>query len=139
MTPTTIQLKEIVFEKGFNTILQRMEALLSANTLKELTRPIVTNALIIDEEKIVDRIHQKWPGFNIKNININFKAQTIDFYIWGGPYYIPEEYSSYVIMEWSQTKTERCNYERTTKEEYAELQRMPLSDFFNRGLEVTIV
>ena len=115
-------LKDIVYNQGLSTLLQRMEALIDERTLKKLCTSVIISAEIVDMDAVIAKIKEKWTIFNIIDVEVNFKSQTIDFRIWGGPYWINKKYSSYRIFdgEWSESETEEFNYQRTTKEEYAE-------------------
>ena len=130
-------LKDIVYNQGLNTLLQRMEALIDERTLKELCTSVIISAEIVDMDAVIAKIKEKWTIFNIIDVQVNFKSQTIDFKIWGGPYWINKKYSSYIIFdgEWSESETEEFNYQRTTKEEDAEKESLPLTSFIGHGVE----
>lgn len=138
---TTEILKDIVYNQGLNTLLQRMEVLLDFNTRKKLCYPIIASAEIIDMDSVIAKIKETWPIFNIKDVWINLKSQCVDFKIWGGPYWVNKKYSSYIIFKdaWSEVETEEFNYQRTTKEEYAERNALPLDLFIGHGVELKIV
>ena len=133
--------KNLVFEQGFVTLFKRMQAILDCGTMRRLLSPQVIDAKITDMQSVETIIKKKWPVFNIKDIEINLKSQTVSFKIWGGPYWIPKDYRSYIIFQndWSPVETERCNYQRTTEEQYAEKNLLPISEFIGNGIEATIV
>lgn len=135
------ELRNFVNEQGINALLRRMEARINSYRMQDLLEPTIVDATITDMDKVLEIIKKKWTIFNIKDVSIDLKSQTVEFKIWGGPYWIPKEYSSYVIFpnEWSEQETEKYNYQRTTKEEYAEKNSIPLKEFVGNGVEVTIV
>ena len=130
-------LKDIVYNQGLNTLFQRMEVLVDNHTLKELCSPIIVSAEITDMDAVIAKIKEKWTIFNIKDVEIALNRQTVDFKIWGGPYWINKANSSYIIFNgaWSEVETEEFNYQRTTKEEYAEKNSLPLTSFIGHGVE----
>lgn len=134
-------LKDIVYNQGLNTLLSRMEAVIDTNTLTRLCSPVIMSATIVDMDAVIAKIQEKWTIFNIKNVKINLKRQTVDFKIWGGPYWINKANSSYIIFDgaWSETETEEFNYQRTTEEQYAELNSLPLTSFVTNGIELKTI
>lgn len=140
MNNTISNIKDLVYNQGLGVLLSRMEILQSKGSLEKLLRPIAVEAKIVDMDAVVSKIKEKWHTcFNIKDVEVDLQHQTVNFRYWGGPYFVPKKYASYVIFgseDWSPVKTEYCDYARTTKEEYAEKDSMPLSDFENNGIEI---
>lgn len=138
---TTEILKNIVYNQGLNTLLQRMEVLLDFNTRKKLCSPVIVSAEIVDMDAVIAKIKETWPIFNIKDVRINLTSQTVDFKIWGGPYWINKKYSSFKVFdgEWSKVETEEFNYQRITKEEDAEMNTLPLDLFIGHGVEIKVI
>ena len=134
-------LKELVYNQGLNILLQRMEVLIDSYILKELCSPVIISAEIVDIDAVIEKIKEKWIIFNIKDIEINLKSQRVEFKIWGGPYWINKKNSSYMIFdgEWSELETEEFNYQRITKEEYAEKNSLSLTSFIGHGIEIKVI
>lgn len=138
------KLKELVYNEGLHILLDRL-CVLHPNkyTLEKLLNPVIINAKIVDMDAVISRIKEKWHTcFNIIDVEIDLERQEVKFRYWGGPYYVPEEYRSYIIMgkdHWSPVPTEHCTYERTTKEEYAEKDAIKLIEFKGHGIELTLV
>lgn len=55
-----MNLQEIVFEKGFHTLLKRMEAVLDSATLERISKEVVVSAKITNLEKVKHTISQAW-------------------------------------------------------------------------------
>lgn len=138
------KLKELVYNEGLHILLDRL-CVLHPNkyTLEKLLNPVIVDAKIVDMDAVISKIKEKWHTcFNIKNVEIDLERQEVKFRYWGGPYYVPEEYRSYIIMgkdEWSPVPTKHCTYERTTKEQYAEKDAIKLIEFRDHGIELTLV
>lgn len=135
-----MNLQEIVFERGLNTLFKRMEAVLDSVTLERISKEVVVSAKITDLEKVKHTISQAWPGLNISNVEIEIKSQTVDFALYG-ECWVPKKYSSFILFKdnYSLEKTEECDYHYVIKEEYAEKRyHLPLN-FFNEGIEMEIV
>lgn len=130
-------LKEQVCEQGINTLLKRMETLLDSSDLRKLIQPMIVSAEITDMEEVVNTIKSKYTCFDIKDVKLNLSNQTVSFRIYGSCY-VPKEYISYVLLTWSATQTEECNYLKTIEEKYAEEESMPLS-MFTKGIKIEIV
>lgn len=130
-------LKEQVCEQGINTLLKRMETLLDSSDLRKLIQPMIVSAEITDMEEVVNIIKSKYTCFDIKDVKINLSSQTVSFKIYGSCY-VPKEYRSYILLTWSATQTEECDYLKTIEEEYAEKESMPLS-MFTKGIKIEIV
>lgn len=134
-------LKELVYNQGLNILLQRMAVKLDNKQLRDLCAPVIANANITNIDAVTKIIKQEWPIFNIKDIKINLRHQTVDFKIWGGPYWVNKAYSCYITFKgaWSEVETEEFNYQKTIKEEYAEQNSLPLSVFEEHGIELNII
>ena len=85
-------LKQLVYEKGLQTLLKRMEVVLSCRDLRTLT----SNA-------VVRKIKEEWSVFEIKDVRVNLVSQSVSFKIYGSCY-IPEKYRGYIVMDWSATQ-----------------------------------
>lgn len=132
------ELKQLVYEKGLQTLLKRMEVVLSCRDLRVLTSNVIVSATIVDMDAVVRKIKEEWSVFGIKEVKVNLVSQSVSFKIYGSCY-IPEKYRGYIVMEWSATQTEECNYLKEIKEEYAEEKAMPLTNFINNGIEIEVV
>jgi hypothetical protein len=134
-----MNLQEIVLEKGFNTLLKRMETILDSATLKRISEEVVVSAEITDLEKVKNTISQIWPGLNIKDIRIDIRSQSVKFRLWG-ECWVPKKYSSFILFKdnYSLEKTEECDYHHVIKEEYADQYSLPLN-LFNEGIKMEIV
>lgn len=132
-------LQEIVLEKGFNTLLKRMETILDSAALKKLSDEVIVSAEITDLEKVKNTISRVWPGLNISDVKIEIKTQTVGFRLWG-ECWIPEKYANFILFStaYSLEKTEECDYHRVIKEENADKYHLPLN-LFNEGIEMEIV
>lgn len=137
------KLKELVYNDGLHILLDRLSVLHSNYELEKLLHPIIVDAKIVDMDAVISKIEEKWHTcFNIKDIKIDLRNQEVSFRYFGGPYFVPKEYSSYIILgqdEWSPVQTEHCDYERTTKEEYAEKDAIKLLEFKGHGIEMTLI
>ena len=133
------ELKDQVYNQGLNTLLKRMEVLIPEYKIRELVKPVIVSAEILDMEEVVKTIKSEYTCFSIKDVELNMRSQVISFKVWGSCY-VPERYRGYRILNgaWSATQTEECNYQKTIKEEYAEEMVMPLN-VFNNGIKVEIV
>lgn len=131
-------LKQLVYEKGLQTLLKRMEVVLSCRDLRTLTSNVIVSATIVDMDTVVRKIKEEWSVFEIKDVRVNLVSQSVSFKIYGSCY-IPEKYRGYIVMDWSATQTEKCNYLNEIKEEYAEEKALPLANFVNNGIEVEII
>ena len=130
-------LKEQVCEHGINTLLKRMETLLDSSDLRKLIQPMIVSAEITNMEEVVNIIKSKYTCFDIKDVKLNLSSQTVSFRIYGSCY-VPKEYIGYVLLTWSATQTEECNYLKTIEEKYAEKESMPLS-MFTKGIKIEII
>ena len=130
-------LKEQVCEQGINTLLKRMETLLDSSDLRKLIQPMIVSAEITDMEEVVNTIKSKYTCFDIKDVKLNLSSQTVSFKVYGSCY-VPKKYRGLVLLTWSATQTEECNYLKTIEEKYAEKESMPLS-MFTKGIKVEIV
>lgn len=74
-------LKQLVYEKGLQTLLKRMEVVLSCRDLRTLTSNVIVSVTIVDMDTVVRKIY--------------------------GSCYIPEKYRGYIVMDWSATQTEK--------------------------------
>lgn len=131
-------LKQLVYEKGLQTLLKRMEVVLSCRDLRTLTSNVIVSATIVDMDAVVRKIKEEWSVFEIKDVRVNLVSQSVSFKIYGSCY-IPEKYRGYIVMDWSATQTEECNYLKEIKEEYAQEKALPLANFVNNGIEVEII
>lgn len=131
-------LKQLVYEKGLQTLLKRMEVVLSCRDLRTLTSNVIASVTIVDMDAVVRKIKEEWSVFGIKDVRVNLVSQSVSFKIYGSCY-IPEKYRGYIVMDWSATQTEEYNYLNEIKEEYAEEKALPLADFVNNGIEVEII
>lgn len=131
-------LKQLVYEKGLQTLLKRMEVVLSCRDLRTLTSNVIVSATIVDMDAVVRKIKEEWSVFEIKDVRVNLVSQSVSFKIYGSCY-IPEKYRGYIVMDWSTTQTEKYNYLNEVKEEYAEEKALPLANFVNNGIEVEII
>lgn len=131
-------LKQLVYEKGLQTLLKRMEVVLSYRDLRTLTSNVIVSATIVDMDAVVRKIKEEWSVFEIKDVRVNLVSQSVSFKIYGSCY-IPEKYRGFIIIDWSATQTEECNYLKEIKEEYAEENALPLANFVNNGIEVEII
>lgn len=131
-------LKQLVYEKGLQTLLKRMEVVLSCRDLRTLTSNVIVSATIVDMDTVVRKIKEEWSVFEIKDVRVNLVSQSVSFKIYGSCY-IPEKYRGYIVMDWSATQTEEYNYLNEIKEEYAEEKALPLANFVNNGIEVEII
>lgn len=129
-------LKQLVYEKGLQTLLKRMEVVLSCRDLRTLTSNVIVSATIVDMDTVVRKI--KEDVFEIKDVRVNLVSQSVSFKIYGSCY-IPEKYRGYIVMDWSATQTEKYNYLNEIKEEYAEEKALPLANFVNNGIKVEII
>lgn len=135
-----MNLQEIVFEKGFHTLLKRMETILDSATLKKLSDEIVVFAKITDMTEVKNTISRAWPGLNISNVEINIKSQTVDFALYG-ECWIPKKYTNFILFKdtYSLEKTEEYDCHRVIEEKDAEKRyHLPLN-FFNEGIEMEII
>lgn len=130
-------LKEQICEQGINTLLKRMETLLDSSDLRKLMQPMIVSAEITDMEEVVNIIKSKYTCFDIKDVKLNLSSQTVSFKIYGSCY-VPKEYRSYILLTWSATQTEECDYLNTIEEKYAEKESMPLS-MFTKGIKIEII
>lgn len=130
-------LKEQVCEQGINTLLKRMETLLDSSDLRKLIQTMIVSAEITDMEEVVNTIKSKYTCFDIKDVKLNLSSQTVSFKIYGSCY-VPKEYRDYILLTWSATQTEECDYLKTIEEKYAEKESMPLS-MFTKGIKIEIV
>lgn len=137
------KLKEQVYNDGLHILLDRLSILHTNYELEKLLNPVIVDAKIVDMDAVISKIKEKWHTcFDIKDIKIDLKSQEVTFRYFGGPYFVPEKYSNYIILgqnEWSPTRTEYCDYERTTKEQYAEKDAIKLLEFKDHGIEITII
>ena len=131
-------LKDQVYEYGLSTFLRRMEILLPSYELKALTNPVVVSATIVDMDAVIRKIKETWTIFNIKDVKIDLKSQRVTFKVYG-KCYIAEKYKTYVLMDWSATQTEECNYLEEIDEKYAQEKTLPLTAFINSGITMEIV
>lgn len=131
-------LKDQVNNCGLNVLLRRMEILLPSYELKALTNPVIVSATIVDMDAVIRKIKETWTVFNIKDVKVDLTSQRVCFRIYG-KCYIPEKYKSYVLMKWSATKTEECNYLEEIDERYAQEKTLPLTAFINNGITMEIV
>ena len=131
-------LKDQVYNCGLNTLLRRMEILLPSYELKALTNPVIVSATIVDMDAVIRKIKETWTTFNIKDVKVDLTSQRVCFKIYG-KCYIPEKYKSYVLMTWSATQTEECNYFEEIDEKYAQENALPLTAFINNGIMMEIV
>lgn len=131
-------LKQLVYEKGLQTLLKRMEVVLNCRDLRTLTNNVIVSATIVDMDAVVRKIKEKWSVFEIKDVKIDLASQNVSFKVYGSCY-IPEKYKGFIIMKWSAVQTEECNYLRETKEEHAEENVLPLANFVNNGIEIEIM
>ena len=131
-------LKDQVYKCGLNTLLRRMEVVLPNYELKALTNPVIVSATIVNIDAVISKIKETWTTFNIKDVKIDLKSQRVTFKIYG-KCYIPEKYRSYVLMTWSATQTEECNYFEEIDEKYAQENELPLTAFINNGIMMEIV
>ena len=129
---------KILKEQDINTLLKRIETILDPLKLKALANPVIVSTTIVDMNAVVRKIKETWTIFNIKDVRVNLKSQKVYFRVYG-KCYIPKECSAYVIMKWSETQTEECNYLKEIKEKYAEENSLPIFDFINHGIKVEIV
>lgn len=132
------ELKQLVYEEGLQTLLKRMEVVLSYRDLKTLANNVIVSATIVDMDAVIRKIKEEWNIFGIKDVKINLASQNVSFKIYGSCY-IPEKYRGFIVMKWSATQTEECNYFNEVKEEYAEEKAMPLTNFINNGIEIEMV
>ena len=130
-------LKEQVCEQGLNALLKRMTTLLSSSELRKLMQPVIVSAEITNTDEVINTIKSKYTCFNIKDVKLDLSKQIVLFKIYGSCF-IPERFRSYVVMTWSATQTEECNYVKTIEEKYAEEKSMPLS-MFTKGIKIEIV
>lgn len=128
-------LKQLVYEKGLQTLLKRMGVVLSC---RALTSNVIVSATIVDMDTVVRKIKEEWSVFEIKDVRVNLVSQSVSFKIYGSCY-IPEKYRGYIVMDWSATHTEKYNYLNEIKEEYAEEKALPLANFVNNSIEVEII
>lgn len=131
-------LKQLVYEKGLQTLLKRMEVVLNYRDLRTLANNVIVSATIVDMDAVVRKIKEEWSVFEIKDVRVNLTSQSVCFKIYGSCY-IPEKYRGYIVMDWSATQTDRYNYLNEIKEEYAEEKAMPLAIFINNGIEIEII
>lgn len=131
-------LKEQVYEHGLNTLLRRMEVILPSYELKALTNPVVVSATIVDMDAVIRKIKETWTIFNIKDVRVDLKSQKVNFKVYG-KCYIPEKYRTFVLMVWSETQTEECNYLKEVDEKYAQENTLPLTKFINNGIAIEMV
>lgn len=115
-----------------------MEVVLSYRDLKTLANNVIVSATIVDMDAVIRKIKEEWNIFGIKDVKINLASQNVSFKIYGSCY-IPEKYRGFIVMKWSATQTEECNYFNEVKEEYAEEKAMPLTNFINNGIEIEMV
>lgn len=132
-------LKDQVYNQGLNTLLKRIKVLIPEYKIRELTKPAVVSAEILDMEEVIRTIKSEYTCFGIKDVRLNMESQAISFKVYGSCY-IPEKYRGYRLLNgaWSAIQTEECNYQRTIKEEYAEEMIMPITAFTN-GIKIEIV
>lgn len=132
-------LKEQVYNQGLNTLLKRIEVLIPEYKIRELVKPVIVSAEILDMEEVVKTIKSEYTCFSIKDVELNMRSQVISFKVWGSCY-VPERYRGYRLLSgaWSATQTEECNYLKTIKEEYAEEMVIPITAFTG-GIKVEIV
>ena len=131
-------LKDQVYEYGLSTFLKRMAIILPSYELKALTNPVIVSATIVDMGAVIRKIKETWTIFTIKEVKIDLKSQRVCFKVYG-KCYIPEKYRSYVLMTWSATQTEECNYLEEIDEKYAQEEELPLAAFINNGIMMEIV
>lgn len=130
-------LKEFVYKEGLEKLLTRMTVMLSEYELRQLTRPVIVSAKIVDIEAVIRKINTKWGCFNIKDISINLNKQTVEFKVYG-KCWIPSKYRGFILMDWLHEKDETHDYHHEVKEEFAEQNCMRLLDFID-GIEMEIV
>lgn len=132
-------LKDLVYNQGLNTLLKRMEVLIPEYKIRELVKPVIVFAEILDMEEVIRTIKSEYTCFSIKDVKLDMRSQVISFKIYGSCY-VPEKYRGYRILNgaWSATQTEECDYQKIIKEEYAEEMIMPITAFTN-GIKIEIV
>ena len=108
-----------------------------AKRVKKLN-PVIVSATIVDMGAVIRKIKETWTIFTIKEVKIDLKSQRVCFKVYG-KCYIPEKYRSYVLMTWSATQTEECNYFNEIDEKYAQEKELPLTAFINNGIMMEIV
>ena len=59
-------LKQLVYEKGLQTLLKRMEVVLSCRDLRTLTSNVIVSVTIVDMDAVVRKIKEEWSVFEIK-------------------------------------------------------------------------
>lgn len=137
------KLKELVYNEGLHILLDRLAVLHSSYELEKLLNPVIIDAKIVNMDAVISKIKEKWHTcFNIKDVEIDLKGQEVKFRYFGGPYFVPKEYSSYIILgqdEWSPVQTEHCDYERITEKQYAEKDAIKLIEFKGHGIEITVI
>lgn len=131
-------LKDQIYEHGLSTFLRRIEIILPSYELKALTNPVVVSATIVDMDAVIRKIKETWTIFKIKDAKVDLKSQRVTFKVYG-KCYIPEKYKAYVLMSWSATQTEECNYLEEIDEKYAQEKTLPLTAFINSGITMEIV
>ena len=137
------KLKELVYNEGLHILLDRLAVLHSKYALEKLLNPVIVDAKIVDMDAVISKIKEKWHTcFNIKDVEIDLEKQEVKFKYFGGPYFVPKKYSSFIILsqeDWSPVQTEHCDYERITEEQYAEKDAIKLIEFKDHGIEMTII
>lgn len=131
-------LKQLVYEKGLQTLLKRMEVVLNHKDLTNLANNVVISATIIDMEAVIRKIKETWSIFGVKDIKINIASQNVSFRVYGSCF-IPKRYRGFIVMKWSSVQTEECDYFNEIKEEDAEEKSMPLTSFINNGIEMEMI
>jgi hypothetical protein len=137
------KLKELVYNEGLHILLDRLAVLHPSYELEKLLNPVIVDAKIVDMDAVISKIKERWHTcFNIKDVEIDLEKQIVKFRYFGGPYFVPKKYSSFIILgqnEWSPVQTEYCDYERTTEEQDAGTDAIKLIEFKDHGIELTLI
>lgn len=128
-------LTNLFMNESSTTIITRLMTSIPEYKLRELGKPVIVKAEIVDLDAVTSYIKSKWP-FEIKDIEINLKSQQLNFKIYGSCW-VPKKYQGYIVFEdnYSLIQTEEYDHHKTIKEQYAEDNVLPLKDV--PGIELT--
>lgn len=135
------ELKELVYKSGLETLLKRMETIFPSFEIERLLKPTIISAKILNEERVINKIKEKYSCFEIKNLSIDIRNQFLRFQIYGACYVQQE--LQYCIdpnkESWSETKTEKYSFCKIVEEESPYNTYLPLADFVNSGIETEVI
>lgn len=102
---------ELSEESVLSIIMKRLEVL-QPYLAKEVLKPQIVEAKIIDEAKVMEYVKSLHPGLTVTNLKVS--GQNLQFEV-SGTYYCQHFLAKYKIMYngWSPVQTEKYDTERT--------------------------